>query len=141
MRIRASLLALLVALPCVAREPQRYGFRYEAHLDCSSHQDLKERVRRHTSRAELVEAGAGDAEVTVVIAEEASGFRATVSLVVRGGRGFTPTMETRLRERDQLLVVTTVDARQATEDRIRAVDRRGRLARWRAEPESGEGRG
>jgi cell volume regulation protein A len=66
---------------------------------------------------------------------------ATVSLVVRGGQGFTPTMETRLRERDQLLVVTTVDARQATEDRIRAVDRHGRLARWRAEPESEEGRG
>jgi cell volume regulation protein A len=66
---------------------------------------------------------------------------ATVSLVVRGGRGFTPTMETRLRERDHLLVVTTADVRQATEDRIRAVDRRGRLARWRAEPGSEEGRG
>jgi cell volume regulation protein A len=66
---------------------------------------------------------------------------ATVSLVVRGGRGFTPTMETRLRELDQLLIVTTVGARQAAEDRIRAVDRRGRLARWRAGPgpESGGG--
>ena len=55
---------------------------------------------------------------------------ATVSLVVRDEQAFTPTLETRLRERDQLLVVTTASARSAAEDRIRAVDRRGRLARW-----------
>ena len=55
---------------------------------------------------------------------------ATVSLVVREGQGFTPTDETRLREGDQLLVVATADAREAAEERIRAVDRRGRLARW-----------
>ncbi|HYH31117.1 MAG TPA: potassium/proton antiporter [Pseudonocardia sp.] len=66
---------------------------------------------------------------------------ATVSLVVRDGAGFTPTAETRLRERDQLLVVTTEGARQAAEDRIRAVDRRGRLARWHAGPEPADGRG
>ncbi|OZM76317.1 potassium/proton antiporter [Pseudonocardia sp. MH-G8] len=66
---------------------------------------------------------------------------ATVSLVVRDGEGFTPTAETRLRERDQLLVVTTVDARQAAEDRIRAVDERGRLARWYAGPDAADGRG
>jgi cell volume regulation protein A len=59
---------------------------------------------------------------------------ATVSLVVRGDVAFTPNGETRLRELDQLLVVTTSDAREATEDRIRAVDMRGRLARWRPEP-------
>ena len=54
---------------------------------------------------------------------------ATVSLVVRDGEAFTPTLETRLRERDQLLVVTTARVRAAAEDRIRAVDLRGRLAR------------
>jgi len=54
----------------------------------------------------------------------------TVSLVVRDEAAFTPTLETRLRERDQLLVVTTAAARGAAEERIRAVDRRGRLARW-----------
>lgn len=58
---------------------------------------------------------------------------ATVSLVVRDGAAFTPTGETRLRERDQLLVVTTAEARGAAEERIRAVDRAGRLARWRGE--------
>ena len=55
---------------------------------------------------------------------------ALVSLVVRDGQGFTPTGETRLREGDQLLVVTTQEAREAAEERIRAVDLRGRLARW-----------
>ncbi len=59
---------------------------------------------------------------------------ATVSLVVRDGQAFTPTMETRLRERDQLLVVTTATVRAAAEDRIRAVDLRGRLARWSGRP-------
>jgi cell volume regulation protein A len=55
---------------------------------------------------------------------------ATVSLVVRDREAFTPTLETRLREGDQLLVVATASARCAAEERIRAVDRRGRLARW-----------
>lgn len=55
---------------------------------------------------------------------------ATVSLVVRDDAALTPSLETRLRERDQLLVVTTAAARGATEERIRAVDLRGRLARW-----------
>lgn len=58
---------------------------------------------------------------------------ATVSLVVRDGAGFTPQKTSRLQERDQLLVVTTEKARDAAERRIRAVDRAGRLARWRGE--------
>ncbi|MDN5858633.1 MAG: potassium/proton antiporter [Pseudonocardia sp.] len=57
---------------------------------------------------------------------------ATVSLVVRSGEAFTPTLETRLREGDQFLVVTTQGVREAAEERIRAVDLRGRLARWNA---------
>jgi cell volume regulation protein A len=56
---------------------------------------------------------------------------ATVSLVVRDGAAFTPDRDTRLRERDQLLVVATSTVRAATEDRLRAVDERGRLARWK----------
>ncbi|WP_185066146.1 potassium/proton antiporter [Pseudonocardia eucalypti] len=58
---------------------------------------------------------------------------ASVSLVVRDGQGFTPVPDTRLKERDQLLVVSTTSARERTEQRIRAVDRAGRLARWRGE--------
>jgi cell volume regulation protein A len=58
---------------------------------------------------------------------------ATVSLVVRDQEAFTPAGDTRLRVGDQLLVVTTAAAREATERRIRAVDRAGRLARWHGE--------
>ncbi len=58
---------------------------------------------------------------------------ASVSLIVRSGKGFTPQDSTRLQERDQLLVVTTARVRDAAERRIRAVDRAGRLARWRGE--------
>jgi cell volume regulation protein A len=58
---------------------------------------------------------------------------ATVSLLVRGGVGHTPSAATRVQENDQLLVVATEQARTATERRIRAVDRAGRFARWRGE--------
>ena len=58
---------------------------------------------------------------------------ATVSLVVRDGVGFTPGPGTRLRELDQLLMVATSTSRTVAERRIRAVDRAGRLARWRGE--------
>jgi cell volume regulation protein A len=56
-----------------------------------------------------------------------------VSLVVRDGEGFTPQPTTRLEEGDQLLVVTTSGLRDIAEQRIRAVHRAGRLARWRGE--------
>jgi cell volume regulation protein A len=58
---------------------------------------------------------------------------ATVSLVVREGAGFTPQKTSRLQEHDQLLVVTTSEVRDAVERRLRAVDRAGRLARWKGE--------
>jgi cell volume regulation protein A len=58
---------------------------------------------------------------------------ASVSLVVREGAGFTPVMSSRLQEHDQLLVVTTESARDVAEQRLRAVDRAGRLARWKGE--------
>ena len=58
---------------------------------------------------------------------------ASLSLVVRDGKGFTPQRTSRLQEGDQMLVVTTERARDATERRLRAVDRAGRLAHWRGE--------
>ncbi|WP_154697442.1 potassium/proton antiporter [Lentzea guizhouensis] len=58
---------------------------------------------------------------------------ATVSLVVRAGKSFTPLPTTRLQTGDQLLIVTTEEARDAAERRIRAVDRAGRYARWKGE--------
>lgn len=58
---------------------------------------------------------------------------ASLSLVVRDRGGFTPDPSTRLREGDQLLVVTTQRVRDDTERRLRAVDRAGRLAHWKGE--------
>jgi potassium/hydrogen antiporter len=58
---------------------------------------------------------------------------AVVTLVLRDGVGFVPEPRTRLRAGDSLLIVATADVRDATERRLRAVSRRGRLARWLGE--------
>lgn len=58
---------------------------------------------------------------------------AAVTLVVRDGRSFVPERGTRLRAGDQLLVVTTADCRETVERRLRAVNRRGKLAGWYGE--------
>jgi potassium/hydrogen antiporter len=56
-----------------------------------------------------------------------------VTRVVRGGDGFVPGPDTRLRTGDALLIVATADARDVAERRLRAISRRGRLARWHGE--------
>ncbi|HEX3592869.1 MAG TPA: potassium/proton antiporter [Pseudonocardiaceae bacterium] len=61
---------------------------------------------------------------------------ATVSLVIRDQSGFTPNGRTRLCEGDELLVVATDRVREAAERRIRAVDRAGRYARWKGDPDA-----
>jgi cell volume regulation protein A len=58
---------------------------------------------------------------------------AVVTLVLRDGEGFVPTPRTRLRIGDSLLIVATTAVRDAAERRLRAVSRRGRLARWLGE--------
>jgi cell volume regulation protein A len=55
---------------------------------------------------------------------------ASVTLVVRDGAGFVPGPDTRLRTGDALLIVATAAVRDIAERRLRAVSRRGRLARW-----------
>jgi len=62
---------------------------------------------------------------------------ASVSLIVRAEEAFTPNEETRLRELDQVLVVATARSRAAAEERIRAVDQSGKLARWHASAPAG----
>ncbi|MFS2292901.1 MAG: potassium/proton antiporter [Actinomadura sp.] len=67
-----------------------------------------------------------------------------VSLIVRDGTTLVPGPTTTLAEGDEVLIVTTEAAREATERRLRAVGRRGRLAHWLGEygdtegPASGE---
>lgn len=55
---------------------------------------------------------------------------AVLSLVVRGREGTVPTSDTRLEHGDQLLIVATTESRTLTEERLRAVSRDGKLARW-----------
>ncbi|MCM4081496.1 potassium/proton antiporter [Paractinoplanes hotanensis] len=55
---------------------------------------------------------------------------ASVTLVVRDGAGFVPGPDTRLRTGDALLIVATAAVRDVAERRLRAVSRRGSLARW-----------
>ena len=55
---------------------------------------------------------------------------AVLSLVVRAGQGTVPDGGFRLERGDQLLVVATVASRDAAEERLRAVSRDGKLARW-----------
>lgn len=58
---------------------------------------------------------------------------AAVTLVLRDGRGFVPQPTSRLRSGDSMLIVATAESRDAAERRLRAVSRRGRLARWYGE--------
>jgi cell volume regulation protein A len=55
---------------------------------------------------------------------------AVLSLVVRDGRGTVPGGNTQLQRGDQLLVVATTGSRVAAEERLRAVSKDGKLARW-----------
>ena len=55
---------------------------------------------------------------------------AVVTLIVRDGSGFVPVRDTRMRAGDSLLIVATAPVRDEAERRLRAVSRRGRLARW-----------
>jgi cell volume regulation protein A len=55
---------------------------------------------------------------------------ASITLVVRDGHSFVPERNTRLLTGDDLLLVATSDCRDLAERRLRAIGRRGRLARW-----------
>lgn len=59
----------------------------------------------------------------------------SVSLVVRDGHTIVPDERTVLRHGDELLVVTPRRLREATEHRLRAVSRGGRLAHWLDDPD------
>lgn len=56
---------------------------------------------------------------------------AAVSLVVHGRDAVVPTPETRIRVGDRLVVVAAEEVRRATERRLRAISKGGRLATWR----------
>jgi potassium/hydrogen antiporter len=53
-------------------------------------------------------------------------------LIIRNDRPFFPDGRERIQAGDELLIVTPEDQRLNTEERLRAIGQRGRLARWRA---------
>lgn len=53
-----------------------------------------------------------------------------ITLIIRDGHTFVPQPDTRIAIADELLIVTTSKTREATERRLRAVSRRGKLAHW-----------
>lgn len=55
---------------------------------------------------------------------------AAITLIIREESAFVPRPDTMLRAGDELLIVATGDTRDRAERRLRAVSRRGRLARW-----------
>ncbi|MEU0340482.1 hypothetical protein ABZ092_16360 [Streptomyces bobili] len=57
-----------------------------------------------------------------------------VTLIIRNGTALVPDRDTVLRTGDELLLITIPHTREATECRLRAVGRRGKLARWLGEP-------
>ena len=59
-----------------------------------------------------------------------------VSLIIRDDRPFYPAGRERIQAGDELLIVTPEDQRANTEERLRAVGQRGRLARWRSQAEA-----
>ncbi|RPK93661.1 potassium/proton antiporter [Streptomyces sp. ADI98-10] len=56
-----------------------------------------------------------------------------LTLIVREGTTIVPTQDTGLRTGDELLLITTPEVREEAERRLRAIGRRGKLARWLGE--------
>ena len=56
-----------------------------------------------------------------------------LTLIVREGTTIVPTQGSVLRAGDELLLITTPAVREAAERRLRAIGRRGKLARWLGE--------
>jgi potassium/hydrogen antiporter len=72
----------------------------------------------------------GSALHTVSILELRLPYPSLVNLIIRDGRTFVPEPDTSIEVGDELLIVTTMAQREATERRLRAVSRRGKLAHW-----------
>jgi cell volume regulation protein A len=74
----------------------------------------------------------------VQISELRLGKNAVVSLIIRDREPVVPGASDQIRVGDELLIVTPTDRRIATEKRLRAIGRGGRLAGWRLQPPADE---
>ncbi|WP_240322593.1 potassium/proton antiporter [Austwickia chelonae] len=112
---------------------------------------VTERDRAHTLQVEttpLEEVGADLLEVSIGENSRLHGVElfelrlptgAQIALVVRDRASFVPTSHTALRSGDRIIVVTAPGTREATEDRLHAVDVQGRLAGWQRPPVEQDG--
>jgi potassium/hydrogen antiporter len=94
---------------------------------------------------EIAPLDAVDGEVLTITVSKGSGLaglrifelrlpeESAIAGVVRGESLFVPAKADRLRSNDQLIVLTTPKLREATEQRLTALARAGRLARWLGE--------
>lgn len=122
------LILMLVQVPLIRVAGRRLGV---VHTEEAVELEL-ESAPLDGMRAQVLgfEVPAGSGLVGTFVVEVGLPPGAVVSLVIRQGEAIAPDRNTRLRAGDEVLVVTTEEARAATEDRMRAVASRGRLARW-----------
>ncbi|MDN3238217.1 potassium/proton antiporter [Glycomyces tritici] len=105
-----------------------------------SQEDIVQEIEIETAPLDAV-----DGEVLTITVQKGSGLAgirifelrlpegSAVAGVVRGDRLFVPANADRLRSGDQLIIVTNPTLREATEQRLTALARAGRLARWLGE--------
>ena len=105
-----------------------------------SQEDFVQEIEIETAPLDAV-----DGEVLTITVQKGSGLAgirifelrlpegSAVAGVVRGDSLFVPAKADRLRSGDQLIVVTNPTLREATEQRLTALARAGRLARWLGE--------
>ena len=122
------LILMLVQLPVIRRVGRRLGV---VRPDELAEMELESAPLDGMQAVVLgLEVPSGSGIVGAYISEVGLPDGAVIALIVREGRALAPDMHTRIRAGDQVLVVATEDSRRAAEDRIRAVVRRGPLARW-----------
>ena len=110
--------------------------RWLGLVDAASAQDLEvESAPLEQVNADLLQLhiGPGSKIHGVYVEELRLPPGANVTLIVRDGKSFVPGPHTHFVRGDSVLVVTPMGVRAATEARLRAVTRGGKLARWNGE--------
>jgi monovalent cation:H+ antiporter-2, CPA2 family len=115
-------------LPAPAAPPVRDGARRDLEMDVGTAS-----LERLGADLLHVRVTTGSRLHGVHVAELRLPRETTLGMVVRRGAATVPRPDTRLTEGDVLVVFTPPEHRPATERRLRAVHRSGRLARWRGD--------
>ncbi len=125
----ATLILMLVQVPVIRWAGVRLGVvqpaeAFELELESAPLDGMQ-------AQALGVELPEGSGLIGTFVTEIGLPTGAVVSLVVRGDVALVPDTNTRLREGDRILIVTTEEARGPAEARVQALAQHGRLAGWR----------